>query len=93
MKTEERDSFLTQVIGGYYSLSEDTPEQDFSTWEGFGKLWLWAQRQKWWKRFCNERYYAESCHGRLEDIDGVFYVTEIDPSIFANALYKFLKEN
>lgn len=59
-------------------------ENDFSTWEGFGKLWEWAQEQEWWRAFAlsfgNVHY------------DWLFRQDTIHPDRFADALYEFLKE-
>jgi hypothetical protein len=37
--------------GDYQTLA--IPMLDFSTWEGFGKLWEFAIKQEWWNDFIN----------------------------------------
>ena len=32
---------------------------DFSTWEGFGKLWEWAIEQEWWYEFWIEQEWSK----------------------------------
>ena len=89
----ERDKFLTEAMGECFEVYGrnkngeprrcnycDNPlATDFSTWEGFGKLWTWAQKQGWWikimLRFQNEGFYHY-----------------IHPDRFADAVYAFLKE-
>lgn len=61
---------------------------DFSTWEGFGKLWEWVQKQEWWILFVDDNQTDE--HG-LETING-YLRRLINPDRFADAVYKFLKE-
>jgi hypothetical protein len=54
----------------------------FSTWENFGKLFLWATTQRWWIDFIlNQRD------------PGVFSFSKIiEPTKFANLIYNFLKD-
>lgn len=53
---------------------------DFSTWEGFGKLWEWAKKQEWWhKEFLYKQYMGD--------------LKLIHPDRFADAVYTFLTEN
>ncbi len=65
---------------------------DFSTWNGFGKLWGWSVKQDWWKQFmyvCKAKPY-KFCFMN----DQIFLWDElVNPSIFANAIYEFLEEN
>lgn len=61
---------------------------NFSTWQGFGKLWEWAQKQEWWVEFW---YFATAF-----DHDGVEIAFPRDaqiihPSRFADAVYNFLE--
>ena len=65
-----------------YLMPCDTPT--FSTWQGFGKLWEWAQVQDWWDEY-------------VEDTTGIgdpslIDVDQIEPARFADAVYRFLKE-
>ncbi len=66
-----------------YERKPNKPPQanDFSTWEGFGKLFKWAQKQDWWQSFIS---YTEDLEG------GVIYWVE--PERFATILYNFLRE-
>lgn len=64
------DKCQTQIV--------DKTQNDFSTWEGFGKLWEWAQKQDGWRDFIAYEF-------------GWGDFSIIDPDKFANAVYKFLK--
>jgi hypothetical protein len=55
---------------------------DFNTWDGFGKLFEWARKQKWWHEFA--WVHSESLNNLT--------VRLIHPDRFSSALYKFLKE-
>lgn len=57
---------------------------NFSTWEGFGKLWEWAMKQEWWIR----NFIIEPWKSNHIAVD----MRLINPDIFADALEKFLKE-
>jgi len=71
----------------YWPLFPDEPQQRIiqdcriSTWEGFGKLWEWAQKQEWWSVFYYLVTYGEDAN--LQHI--------IHPDRFAEAVYEFLK--
>ena len=97
----KRDKFLTEAMGEcwhqvadpIYSLhclscGELAINIDFSTWEGFGKLWEWSQEQDWW---------PDALMGPLfgwVDIDEeTIACSVIHPDLFANAIYEYLKEN
>jgi hypothetical protein len=61
---------------------------NFSTWEGFGKLWEWAQKQKWWGTFCSWL----TIH-KMKEVKHYSWIEQfIHPDRFANALYEYLKE-
>jgi hypothetical protein len=61
---------------------------NFSTWEGFGKLWEWCQKQEWWiPRDIWAGYTAYKDHGRYKIGDAF-----IHPDRFADVIYRFLKE-
>ena len=71
---------------------------DFSTWDGFGKLWTWAQEQEWFDLFQCCLYYHEylkHCHRpgdeRLDN-DKVLHNELIHPDRFADAVYNFLSK-
>lgn len=55
---------------------------DFSTWQGFGKLWEWAKEQDWWIEFTGGACVIS--RGFVEDM--------VDPDWFAKAVYDLLKE-
>lgn len=95
MKNEERDKFLTEVMGlkATYLLCDYKTQLDqfankmpnFSTWEGFGKLFEFCQKQEWWRTFS---------HHKLFETSSNFVIPEliVNPDKFANAVYEFLKE-
>lgn len=65
----------------------------FSTWQGFGLLWEWAQEQEWWS---DELFFRHTGEGHITDsgccvmaIARIPYIVE--PGRFANAVYEFLK--
>lgn len=61
---------------------------NFSTWEGFGKLWEWAQKQEWFPELIRQTCYYEMC--RNEFSKG--HKSIVNPDYFANAVYAYLKE-
>ncbi len=59
-------------------------QNDFFTREGFGKLWEWAQKQKWWNNFILGLY-------QVYDTEDVFNVLEkVGPALLATSLYNYL---
>ena len=66
---------------------------NFSTWEGFGVLWKWVWTQRWYydfKSYCNGTY----MEGFMEQEEANNWEEQfIDPDVFANKLYMFLKRN
>jgi hypothetical protein len=74
------------VIEGIWGIKCDkcgiivTPNlnNDFLTWEGFGKLWTWSNNELWWCRF-------------LDSLDGPlsYYV---NPENFTKAVVQYLAE-
>ena len=81
-------SFDTYEAASAYSSkmksgdAEQRRPHNFSTWQGFGKLWEWAQKQEWWSRFVEDT--TGIGDSSLIDVDC------IDPDRFADALYEFL---
>ena len=61
---------------------------NFSTWDRFGKLWEWANRQKWWKMFLCFGVYGDYMNG----VQNLIETENINPDIFADAIYNYLKE-
>jgi len=63
---------------------------DFSTWEGFGKLWEWAIEQDWWGKFVAK--YTPSSFIPMTGWGFVQLQNMINPDRFTDAVYKYLKE-
>ncbi len=99
----ERDKYLTEAIGECYHEWEfewiystrhslcikcDSTEYEnpvgFSEWEGFGKLFEWSKTQDWWMLFLFE--------WTDELMPTTIPYKLINPSIFANVIYEFLKD-
>jgi hypothetical protein len=78
MNTGERDKFLARAMGG-------SEECDFSGWEGFGKLWEWARKQKWWNQFAGNHLGMWSFDGKKIYI----YEDNVEPDIFADNLFEW----
>jgi len=90
-----RDEFLTLKLGkcwhefpsglisGQYCIhcGKKLRNLDFSTWEGFGKLWTWAKEQEWWSRFAQQ--YSAYFYGTKPEI--------VNPDRFADAVAEYLK--
>jgi hypothetical protein len=82
MDKNELRYFLTEATGeccpkffkeyGYHK------QIDFLTWEGFGKLWEWAEGELWWCRFLD----------RLEGPLSHY----INPEKFAKAVADYLQK-
>lgn len=73
----DRDKFLDDCVGNSPNYN------DFFEWSGFGTIWEWAVKQEWWTIFVDKYFgYKEEFKSYL-----------INPNIFADAIYKFLKEH
>jgi hypothetical protein len=61
---------------------------DFSTWEGFGKLFEWVKDQRWYAKLCFTviRTGYSAYPGSVMSIPDKY----IDPDIFADAVYEYL---
>ncbi len=77
---EERDKFLVKLI------DEKLYVPDFSTWEGFGKLWEFVKKQEWkwdfWEfvgSYCSDDRFVSS-------------MNIINPDMFADMVYEFLNK-
>lgn len=91
----ERDKFLTEAMGeewhkcdgwDFYcdQCESGTPmSADFSTWEGFGKLWNFCMNQEWF----------HDLNHKLESESVTYNRKWVNPDIFADAVYNYLKEN
>jgi hypothetical protein len=65
----------------------------FSSWDGFGKLWIWANEQRWWYNFwCNSLLWTSKCYRPDFMITDEFRFSFVNPDNFADALYVYLKE-
>jgi hypothetical protein len=81
----KRDKFLTKAIDKFKYGS-----YDFSSWGSFGSLWVWAKAQDWYTKFCFNKLnggYAAYPSSKMIIPDKY-----INPDLFANAVYEFLKE-
>lgn len=67
-------------------------DNNFSTPDGFFKLWNWAKEQEWWCLFLDEENCGEHCLSAHGDELFQIYGEYINPNLFADALYKFLSE-
>lgn len=87
----ERDKFLTEAMGecwhdcyNYLCIHCEKMFPDsnnnFSTWEGFGKLWKWSKKQEWFWR------------GVMRRIDHQVREEFVNPDTFADVIYNYLKE-
>jgi len=74
---------VTAREGDFNRLDQDN--NDFSTPDGFFKLWDWAINQKWWVWFWDEKF-------NTKEFDYQVVINHINPDNFANAIYDFLKE-
>lgn len=66
---------------------------DFSTWEGFGKLWEWTTKQEWWIEFIKQSTYLDNSPEEIEA--DIFHmklgiIDFIVPSKFVQAVFLFL---
>lgn len=89
---KERDEFLTEAMGLLCRCGEsgcDKNIQKFSTWTGFGLLWEWSNKQKWFSKLIRQTCYYEMCRNEFSKGNKSI----INPNSFANAVYNFLKEN
>lgn len=75
---------------------EDNPYQvyhqniNFSTPDGFFKLWNWSQKQEWWDIFIMRN---RGCWDDGEDNSPTINSYLINPDHFADTVNVFLKEN
>ena len=81
-----RNIFICTTCGS--SISRES-NNNFSSWEGFGKLWEWANSQGWWDYFTFKQQVRKLAFGYNV---GVVPIDLINPDAFANAVYKFIKE-
>lgn len=80
--------------GSWDSYALEEPEHctavstDFSTWEGFGKLWEWTRNQEWWLDFSR---YLDTPTVKCNDILHIDFRV-ISPEVFASSIYDFLNK-
>lgn len=79
--------------GGYcwkcqdsHSKMEPLPNNNFSEWDNFGKLWNWANYQNWFGTF------LRNIVPPYDKNNMVIFCYMINPDKFADALYKYLKD-
>ena len=77
-----------KVYVGDMSEVEYINRTNFSSWEGFGKLWEWSQKQEWWGYFVHKQYCKK---GKQLTVDELLQ-NLINPDRFADAIYAYLKE-
>ena len=75
-----------------YEWYSDTPPYDFSTWEHFGVLFRWCQRQDWWHSEFTMWLEYEEIDGHKHCAGSFIQESMVDPNRFADAVYDFLKE-
>lgn len=69
-----------------------TLDNDFSTWEGFGKLWEWSQKQEWWTEFVR-KYGKLMCDcGCNDGYMALHFITPTGTYNFPDTIYEYLKE-
>ena len=71
-------------VGAIHAHAPSPLRNDFSTPDGFFKLWGWAQKQEWWNSFV---YEYTGVH-----LDALNLISLINPDRFSNAIYEFLKD-
>ena len=80
------DCRITGYLTNYWWDKMKELRTDFSTWEGFGKLWEWSRNQEWWRDFA----------GQWEYLDSSLFTTALDeminPETFSNSIYDFLNK-
>jgi hypothetical protein len=67
---------------------------DFLTWEGFGKLWEWSVKQEWWIDFIKQSTYLDNSQEEIEA--DIFHlklglIDFIVPSKFSKAVFLYLQ--
>ncbi len=90
----ERDKYLVKAMGECYTTKpvyflmgqiRNVPVYNFSTSDGFFKLWNWAQDQEWWDEWIDST--VKGCFTRKDALE--MYV---HPDRFADEIYSYLKE-
>jgi len=103
---QERDKYLMKVIFGISNIEEMKWTDfyptcvhyrypylhnyykkclHFSNWVGFGILWEWSMKQRWFSKFVANNFFDLT-----SGINNT--ILFINPDLFANTVYMFLKE-
>lgn len=95
MKMQEaRERFLVEQMGVVYNHCSDhyifTTQGMWTEWEYFGRLWVWANEQKWWGKI-KLTLIAEEGDGTFGPLYWPIDETYINPEMFAIAVYSHLK--
>ena len=77
---KKRDMYLSSIVG--------TVGQSFSTWNGFGMLFNWCQKQSWWGGFIHH-HGKLLCHCGCND--GRLDIHILEPDMFASRVYQFVR--
>ena len=65
---------------------------NFSIWEGFGKLWEFCQKQEWWNDFCLHHKDSDNMKVAIVVMSSNYLHEDIiNPDRFADAVYEYLK--
>ena len=95
----ERETFLCEAMGicwhENFPVCDKCGEEydvvdfhnslpDFSTWEGFGKLFEWATQQDWFSVFLDNFFFIDATNGLTA------LIHHIHPDRFADAVYEFI---
>ena len=97
---QERDRFLTEAMGNHWFTTPNSNlaevyhlNDDFSTWQNFGKLWEFARKQDWFDDFLIDRGFFR-LEAKMPNKGGftLMHLHWVNPDRFANAICEFLKE-
>jgi len=80
---ERYDKYVCLRCGFEVSYTPSFYKMNFSTWENFGKLWKFAQKQNWWNDFRRDYCLVGGWKGWSFDED------IINPDKLADAIYNF----
>lgn len=78
--------------GKTWDEEDDIPNFDLLTWDGFGKLLVWAKDQDWWYQYERDNLIME-CEPDWGDGEYSFPQYLVNPEEFAVSLFRFIKEN
>jgi hypothetical protein len=92
--TITNDNYCCPLCGELFNCPKGfDPEEhiNFSTWEGFGKLWEFCQKQEWWENFRVFNHYQDE---NGEYMESRYDINEslVNPDRFADTVYRFLME-